>query len=363
MNKTAVVTQEEVRLDAYGGRPEIREMQTRLMAMLPNVKKLGQTGAMALAQAALAMGLNPFIGEIWAIPQKNGTFTLMPGIKGIRRKAKEQAERDRGYYTVTFRAPTDAEIEGMILNKDDIVRACDVVVVGDRALLIYKLTGQLPKFTGIGCYRAGESTKMEPIQVARKRAEADALKQAFDIPLPVASTGLPDPHPDWDEFNVEAMPDVPEQYLEGYYDNHVIEGNATEAIADLYGDEFSGNDEAPKQRVGKDPAELIAKGKAAMAQEPVEMPADVDDGGKPKNGNGRSWPSDTIQAVVPKYAENPAHAVQMLNLSEKLTPKDAPDIVIQWCEFYRGARAVGDEPEVAATYADGKLELPQAEPA
>jgi len=333
----AVREQDEIRLDAYGGRPEIREMSKRLMAMLPSVKQLGSVGAMALAQAALAMGLNPFIGEVWAIPQdRTGkTFAIMPGIKGIRRKAREQTAADNGYYTVSFRSARPEEVEGLIIGGGDIVRACDLRVVGDRALKLYKITGAVPCFTGIGVYRHGESTKMMPLHVARKRAEADALKQAFDIPLPMLVTGYADAQQPidrelLDEFSEYAPPD---QFLEGHFESADYEppGTAAEAIVDLF------DDDAPEPKPQPTPKPAI-KG----------------------NGRPRSFSSKLVEAIVDAgYAENPPNAVAMLNLSTKLGPGDDVDTWLVWARNYREARAEL-EPEDAAAMADSKVEAPEA---
>jgi len=90
MKEKALTVQKETELTAYGGRPEIRELTDRLMVMLPSAKDLGKAGAMALAQASLAMGLNPFIGEIWAIPQgrrnNDGTYDTYAIMVGINVK-------------------------------------------------------------------------------------------------------------------------------------------------------------------------------------------------------------------------------------------------------------------------------------
>jgi len=333
----AVREQDEIRLDAYGGRPEIREMSKRLMAMLPSVKQLGSVGAMALAQAALAMGLNPFIGEVWAIPQdRTGkTFAIMPGIKGIRRKAREQTAADNGYYTVSFRSARPEEVEGLIIGGGDIVRACDLRVVGDRALKLYKITGAVPCFTGIGVYRHGESTKMMPLHVARKRAEADALKQAFDIPLPMLVTGYADAQQPidrelLDEFSEYAPPD---QYLEGYFESADYEppsGTAAEAIADLF------DDDVPEP-VQKSTPKQASKG----------------------NGRPRSFHHLIIEAIVDAgYAKNPPNAVRMLNLSTKLGPGDDVDTWLTWAKNYREARAELNA-EDSAAMADSKVELPE----
>lgn len=173
----------EYALTTYGSREEVKDLAERIVQMLPGVKKLGNAAALALAQVALTMGLNPFIGEIWAIPQKGGTFTITPGIKLLRKAARSQVEKDGGYYLVTFRHPREEEVDGMIINAGDIIRACDVQISGPRAVAFTEDTGKLLIFSGIGIYRKGEGTRMEPLQAVRKRAEADALKLAFDLPV------------------------------------------------------------------------------------------------------------------------------------------------------------------------------------
>lgn len=170
-------------LAIYADRTQVRELAERLTQMLPNVKQLGNAGALALAQVSISMGLNPFVGEIWAIPQKGGTFSLMTGIKGLRRAARHQAAADDGMYTVAFRHVTEDEAAGLRINPGDIIRACDLWQDGRKARAFAEFTGNIPKFTGIGVYRQGEKTMMNPLHVARKRAEADALKQAYDLPI------------------------------------------------------------------------------------------------------------------------------------------------------------------------------------
>lgn len=184
MEDTALVTTTSA-MAVYGDREEVNALADRIMVMLPQVAKVGKPAAFALAQVAVAMRLNPFVGEIWAIPDGRGGFNIMGGIKGLRRAAHRQAKEDGGMYTVFLRVPRGEEVEGLIINKGDIVRACDVTVSGKMAEAHRVLTGEVPRYTGIGIYRNGESTRMNPLQVARKRAEADALKQAFDLPLAI----------------------------------------------------------------------------------------------------------------------------------------------------------------------------------
>ena len=181
---TEITKQEEgIELEGYGDREQIRELQDRLMKMLPGAKTVGPVGALALAQVAISLNLNPLTGEIWAIPQSGGTFAIMTGIKGLRRAAHSQARRENGFYQAEQRLPTAEEIDGVTLGAGDIARACDVYVFTDRSLAFMQVTHKPLSFTGLGIYRSGERTKMEPVLVARKRAEADALKQAFDLPF------------------------------------------------------------------------------------------------------------------------------------------------------------------------------------
>ena len=226
-DETPLATRPDVELEAYGEIDKVREMTRRLMAMLPSAKDLGPAGAGALAQASLAMGLNPFIGQVWAIPQRGGTYGIMVGISGLRAKAHEQAKADHGMYSVTYRQVREDEIEGLQINKGDIVRACDLTVSGDRARRHLEMTREVPRYTGIGVYRSGESTKMNPLQVARKRAEAEAIKQAFDVPLSFVYGGA--------SQDVVFEPDeVAERYTES--GDGLVNGNAYTAARDLFED-------------------------------------------------------------------------------------------------------------------------------
>lgn len=196
----------ELIVSGYGSRGEVKEMADRLTSMLPGVKKAGPMNALALAQVAVRMGLNPFVGEIWLIPSQGGTFSIMTGIKGLRRAARSQAAADDGFYTVSFRLPHEDELTGMKIKQGDIIRACDLYLSGEGAKRFHAFTGVVPMFIGIGIYRSGEATRMEPLQVARKRAEADALKQAFDLPL-AGDFEQPKTTHDWDD----ALPAEPPQ--------------------------------------------------------------------------------------------------------------------------------------------------------
>lgn len=233
MSDKALVPQGDIALDAYGGRPEIRELSDRLTIMLPGAKDLGRAGTMALAQASLAMGLNPLIGELWAIPQgrrkQDGTYdsyAIMVGIKGLRSKAHDQVQADGGMFVPHIRRAREEEIEGLQINKGDIVRACDLTVSGERARRHHDLTGEIPRYTGVGIYRNGEKTRMSPLHVARKRAEAEAIKQAFDVPLSFVYGAAPGR-----DLELESGG---ERYTE--IGDSLANGSATEAIEEVFGE-------------------------------------------------------------------------------------------------------------------------------
>jgi len=70
----------------YGTPQELAEMVGRFKMMIPAGDRLKDNEIMALAQAAYVHGLNPIIGECYWIPGSG----FMPGIRGLRRKGREQ---------------------------------------------------------------------------------------------------------------------------------------------------------------------------------------------------------------------------------------------------------------------------------
>lgn len=183
--ETKLARTDETALVLYGDRQDVKELAFRIEKFLPATKELPDAGRLALAQVAMSMGLNPFLGEIWAIPKKDYKtgqvvgWDIMAGIKGLRRAAR----RTKIPFVVTFRNPTTEEAQEWGLQAGDIGKVAQLYRVTHAEQTIYKLTGKWPMIEGVGIYKNGEKTKMQPIQVARKRAEADALKQGFDLPV------------------------------------------------------------------------------------------------------------------------------------------------------------------------------------
>lgn len=164
---------EDVALAQYGDRGQVRELGSRIKHFLPNGNKMSDSDAHSLAQLALAHGLDPFIGDCWWIPGKG----IMVGINGLRKAARRAS-------------PYSVDIQMMRTNE----RAEYDVPDGAAAYIARLFRGDImaqmaaarqPIFPFIG---TGVCTKGERIPhtksaawVARKRAEADALKAAYDI--------------------------------------------------------------------------------------------------------------------------------------------------------------------------------------
>jgi len=208
----------EMQLTHYGDREEIRELANRIVRMLPQVKNLGPDGALALAQIAHSMDLNPFTGEVWAIPQRGGSFTIMTGIKGLRRAAKRQAQEMGAiypFYQTKFRMLEEWEKLVSNLNDGDKGLACDIEIILPADHPYYQIHDhQRFIVSGIGIVRKGTNSQMEIGQLVMKRAEADALKRAFDLPFGSPNNGddfvEAEPGPDWNDVPIDAQYDEPE---------------------------------------------------------------------------------------------------------------------------------------------------------
>jgi hypothetical protein len=180
-------------MQAFGTSDEVNALDKRLKVMLPGADKLNQGQRLALAQAAIAHGLDPFNGEIWMIPGRG----LMVGVKGLRKKAHQQV---KGNYWIDFRfiesesertqlrIPAGAlAYEARLFDTENITTYTSAIEkmmkVGIPWEACERMVGSKPYTSGIGVLAPGEQTKMQPMQCAMKRAEADAIKRRFDVPF------------------------------------------------------------------------------------------------------------------------------------------------------------------------------------
>ena len=179
----------------YGGREPVKEMALRVQTMMPNAQRLQTAEAMAVAQLAFAHDLDPFNGEVWGIKSADGKwYGVMVGIKGLRKSARREARKGNSDFFVSF---VKVEPKKYDFAAGDVVYEChlrDVAsfqawskmytamkAAGVDTGTIEAAVGPAPVVIGVGKANASERSKMELHARAKKRAEADALKQKYDL--------------------------------------------------------------------------------------------------------------------------------------------------------------------------------------
>lgn len=126
------------------------------------------------ARMAVAYGLDPFLGEMMFIPQyKDGNligYNPYVGIGGVRRAARRTEE----YGGRELRPCTEEEREALQVAKEAHAWFCQVWRKGIEK-----------PFDGFGVFpmHDKDKSKAPPWRMARKRAEHDALRAAFDLEL------------------------------------------------------------------------------------------------------------------------------------------------------------------------------------
>lgn len=189
-------------IETYGTNQELQSMAGRFKTALRGGDKLSNNEAMALAQIARITNLNPFIGELWYIPGKGP----MIGIAGARRLWNEKSSLGGGWSHVDI-SPCSPEEAGAT-EKDVVVafraEAHDSKATADYQRLFVEtlaacrasgstdpfkdakeIMGNKPVWVGYGYSTQSETSRMNKTQLARKRAEADALKKCISVPFGV----------------------------------------------------------------------------------------------------------------------------------------------------------------------------------
>jgi len=241
-------TVNENALQAYGERSDIKELGDRVKRFLPNGDKMSAEDALGLAQIAIAQDLNPFAREIWFVPG----LGIVTGIEGYRKLARRVA-----HYTAQTREMTPEERAKHRLEEGEFGAVCELYrpdVIRD-AVAVNNAAGAevipvLPTI-GIGIKRPTERNSYAPtgrslMWVAEKRAEADALRKAFDIQV-----GFADAHVQQDPVTVieeDALPTwATEELAKDIGDNHKGES------AEWDGGAFDAGEEALDEPTAADP--------------------------------------------------------------------------------------------------------------
>lgn len=192
-------------ISTYGESVDVLSLAKRIKIMVPGGNKLTDNEAQALAQVSLVTKCNPFIGEIWYIPGRGP----MIGIKGARRHGNENTKEAGGKdaYWVADLSPCSGEEAGYKGDIKDLAAAYKCVVTDSVSTGLHQrmfletvnslraagskdpvgeareIVGKRPQWVEYGFSTVSENSKMNKQALARKRAEAAALKLKFDIPF------------------------------------------------------------------------------------------------------------------------------------------------------------------------------------
>lgn len=284
MTNQALTNKTNTGLAVWGERGDVRELDTRLQQMLPGADKLNQSQRLALAQGSLAHGLDPFNGEIWMIPGRG----LMIGVKGLRKKAREQV---KGNFWCEFVELTDADYrvrqripekalayECRLFDSENLrtyAETCErLLKAGIPWDAVSQMVGSKPYTVGIGVLAAGEQTKMQPAQCAMKRAEADAIKRRFDVPFGLAvepDNDAPE-NGEWIE-NTPAPQDARTEEQQAHQDAGIIAlyGDDTDVVDDVIASVKSADAQLDAMIEEAEAAPVAAETKAPRASSTASM--------------------------------------------------------------------------------------------
>lgn len=161
------------------------EMAKAMLEFLPGGNTLPEPTRKAMAMLAVNNGLDPFLGEVYAVPQKRkdertGVWSIVGYTLGIGRGGwLRNAERSGLYQGNEFRFCTPEEERALGVNSGDVAQCCNVFKAGSLA----RHSGNY-RVSGFGVVSADEKSKMNHFQLARKRAFVDALRNAFPMIMP-----------------------------------------------------------------------------------------------------------------------------------------------------------------------------------
>jgi len=197
---------EPTALSVYGQKEEISNLAGRVKRFMAGSQNLDDNEALAVAQIALAHDLDPFNGEVWGIKGKDGDWKgVMVGIKGLRKCAFREAKKEQGFYYIDFKClanewgekKTDFPPREKYPNERVVAYECRLrddfsfkswmshwlamKAAGASKEEMDQALGNPPVWLGVGIAYSSEFSKMEINQRAKKRAEADAIKQRYPV--------------------------------------------------------------------------------------------------------------------------------------------------------------------------------------
>lgn len=207
-------------LERYGSRKELREFADRITRSIPvnltggQIRPMKPAEAMHLAEASLAHGLDPFVGQVYMIVDKEGVPKIHIGPAGYEVAATRQLHKEGGgNWWPEYEAINNSDERGELLvpigavayrcklydtpSIKTYVEAIKAATAAGASWDEIKATfGSRPYTEGLGFYKpkGGYQDEMySPHHRARKRALNNALRQRFSLEFHGESDGdLPD---------------------------------------------------------------------------------------------------------------------------------------------------------------------------
>lgn len=217
---TAIVQHHDLTTNpaGLGDKHAIAAVRDRIMSMMPGAADAPPDVVWAAAQLAVAYRLDPFNGEIYIIKLGNKKvgnewvpdYRAHVGIKGLRKKAREQAQ-----FMTKFEPLTADEIKAArrgeydpgdvgvrcILYRMDIAQQCARINIPYEPFRATGFWRVKAKKSRDGGYEADNiPSTWTANDVAEKRAEINAIKRAYDLTINVA-----DPAAINDEDTIEVV--------------------------------------------------------------------------------------------------------------------------------------------------------------
>jgi hypothetical protein len=187
-----------------------RQAAKNIKMLLPYGDKLTDDNAIALVAYSRLHGLDPFNGECYFLVRekvndrgeviKREELGVYPGIKGKRKKAKEQLNGETYRIDYNIVGPeavglkvqageiaivVEAQLRDSISTEQYLKEFYQLQKNETPGELIRAILGKPPVWTGYGVVKQSELRyiKQSPVVLAKKRAESDATNQRFDLPF------------------------------------------------------------------------------------------------------------------------------------------------------------------------------------
>ena len=162
-------------------RDKLERVRKDIVEMLPGMGKVPPGVQLAAAYVTIAYDLDPFMGDLWPIPQRvKGQvvgYALMFGITA-RQKVAHRSGQYQGR-RIRWLTEQEAEFFDVRLDQGDKAIACEVWRKGIEE-----------PFVGYGIVHFDDQTRMAHGACAILRAERNALKAAFPVELPPTLVGV-----------------------------------------------------------------------------------------------------------------------------------------------------------------------------